>query len=472
MQFSPLPGEGRARYAATGPSLRTWTLALLLAGMTLLSACGGGGNSAASATQPPAALAYATPDAVYVVGEAIAPNTPQVGGGPVAAFTVSPALPAGLELHAQTGAITGTPSAIEAQATYTVTARNAAGSTSVQLRIAVTARGNWVSTAPLLPARHYASVSTLQDGKALAAGGFTNAGVTSGTALYDPAAGTWTPAASMAISRSEHTATVLADGRVLVVGGQAAALGAATATAEIYDPAAGTWVATAAMNEPRMRHTATLLPDGKVLVIGGYDPASGLTFRDTAERYDPATGTWTLLNTRLAFARGQHAAEVLPGGAAVLVAAGVSNLGFIATAELFPLDDSGTTTTLPAQGGSGTVAQSVRLADGSVLVTTEGTTAWRFHPATSTWTTSILSAARLLPVMTALADGRVLLAGGTNLASAEIYDPGTNAWTAAATMATARRAAAATLLQDGSVLVVGGFNNAVGEVDGVERYRP
>src|SRR5205807_1502163 len=58
-------------------------------------------------------------------------------------------------------------------------------------------------------------------------------------------------------------------------------------------------------------------------------------------------------------------------------------------------------------------------------------------------------------------DGKVLITGGHNvrdfLASAELYDPATNAWTSAASMANSRSNHTATLLADGKTLVVGGF---------------
>jgi hypothetical protein len=66
---------------------------------------------------------------------------------------------------------------------------------------------------------------------------------------------------------------------------------------------------------------------------------------------------------------------------------------------------------------------------------------------------------------TLLADGRVLVVGGiqasdevtgTVLASAELYDPVADAWTATAPMAVARAKHAATLLADHRVLVTGG----------------
>ena len=62
---------------------------------------------------------------------------------------------------------------------------------------------------------------------------------------------------------------------------------------------------------------------------------------------------------------------------------------------------------------------------------------------------------------TLLGNGKVLVAGGVSssgyLASAELYDPATNTWSAAPSMNSARYRCAATLLPTGKVLVAGGF---------------
>jgi hypothetical protein len=85
---------------------------------------------------PPSGLAYSENPASYWQTVAIATNSASVSGI-VDSFTVSPALPAGLELSKTTGAISGTPSAIAAQAAYTVTAWNKAGSAKAMLLIGV-----------------------------------------------------------------------------------------------------------------------------------------------------------------------------------------------------------------------------------------------------------------------------------------------------------------------------------------------
>src|SRR6187551_3044262 len=111
----------------------------------------------------------------------------------------------------------------------------------------------------------------------------------------EPKAATWTTTGNMLEARTRsQTATLLLDGRVLVAGGEGASGG--LTSAELYDPSSGSWTATGSMTMIRGGQTATLLRNGKVLVAGGI--GSG-TFgqmqgaRDSAELYDPATGSWS-----------------------------------------------------------------------------------------------------------------------------------------------------------------------------------
>ena len=115
------------------------------------------------------------------------------------------------------------------------------------------------------------------------------------------------------------TATRLADGTVLVAGGFGTS---SQATAERYDPATNTWTSAGSMREGRVGHTATLLPNGKVLVAGGANSTQGGTYLATAELYDPAADGWRPAGA-LAGPRSGHTATPLPDGR-VLVAGGAS----------------------------------------------------------------------------------------------------------------------------------------------------
>jgi len=88
-----------------------------------------------AANLAPTGLSYTTPN-VYTKGTAITALSPTVTGS-VVSYSVSPALPGGLSFNTLTGVISGTPTAVSAATTYTVTATNANGSTYGTLNIAV-----------------------------------------------------------------------------------------------------------------------------------------------------------------------------------------------------------------------------------------------------------------------------------------------------------------------------------------------
>jgi len=99
-----------------------------------------------------------------------------------------------------------------------------------------------------------------------------------------------------------------------------------------------------------------------------------------------------------------------------------------------------------------------------------------YNPASNSWTAAgTLATARYFHTATLLPSGKVLVAGGYGnsgiLDSAELYDPASDTWSAAGTLATARENHTATLLPSGKVLVAGGNGNS-GALNSAELYDP
>jgi WD40 repeat protein len=132
----------------------------------------------------------------------------------------------------------------------------------------------------------------------------------------------WSYTGNLNTGRVLHSMTLLPNGKVLVAGGYTCFPCVEINTAELYDPATGSWSYTGNLNTARINHTATLLPNGKVLVVGGFRNVFDRNSLNSAELYDPTTGKWSntgSLNT----ARDGQTATLLPNGK-VLVAGAVT----------------------------------------------------------------------------------------------------------------------------------------------------
>lgn len=187
----------------------------------------------------------------------------------------------------------------------------------------------------------------------------------------------------------------------------------------------GRWDGVTELDSIRGTAIAVRLEDGRVLAAGG---GVGSLALDGAELYDPDTGTWEATGALRQPRRG-HGAAVL-GDGRVLVAGGVAGGQLLDSVEVYD----------PTSG--------------------------EWSPAAS------MTTPRLAHTLTTLRDGRVLALGGTTpqgsagtgggqtispSASAEIYDPTTDAWEPAGRMSTGRFEHTATRLDNGRVLVVGGL---------------
>jgi hypothetical protein len=88
---------------------------------------------------PPTNLSYGVGFKVFSLNGANQSITPTFSGSALSGCTISQPLPSGLSLNTTTCAISGTPTVLSSQSSYTITATNGAGSTTATLLISVLA---------------------------------------------------------------------------------------------------------------------------------------------------------------------------------------------------------------------------------------------------------------------------------------------------------------------------------------------
>jgi Kelch motif/Galactose oxidase, central domain len=260
---------------------------------------------------------------------------------------------------------------------------------------------------------------------------------------------------TMSDSREGHTATflVLPAGQLLVTGGRDAN-GTVLKSAEIYTLTFG-GAALSTMNTPRVNAAESSVqvyshlgcpPAAPVLITGGSDGVNAL---QTAEVFDPATNTFTLTDqlggSQMNAPRVFHTATV---GGAILIAGGLGAAGVAqASAEVFDFASNKFTLTTDLGGTNMTVARAMHTATGI------GGPYQRCCP------------------------NQILIAGGIDssghaLASAEVFVPGTNTFTAVGSMHSARFDHAAASLSNGKVLITGGEDGSGNTLNTAEIYDP
>jgi hypothetical protein len=198
----------------------------------------------------------------------------------------------------------------------------------------------------------------------------------------------------------------------------------------------------------------------------------------SAEIYDPKTGVWSLVPP-MSVARAFHTAMLLANGG-VLVAGGATTYNGVhgtvtREAEIYS-PQTNSWRPAPAMSAARYAAAAARLPDWRVLVaggwslTTNDdpsmASAEIYDPAANTWTaTGSLNVGRGSLAMAGLPDGRVLAVAGVDpayhvLASTEIYDPGLGTWQTTGRLPVAMERAAMGIMPDGRVLVAGGAIDA------------
>ena len=281
----------------------------------------------------------------------------------------------------------------------------------------------------------------------------------------------------MSVARSGHTATLLPTGQVLMAGGASCTSGCVYLnTAELYDPNSGTFSPTTGnLSTPYTGAAAILLNTGKVLIAGG--SSDGATLNSFAELYDPATSLFTQSGAMVS-PRSSFTATLLQNGN-VLIAGGAAGATELPAAEIY----NPSTGTFASTGSLNIPRQfhtASLLLNGKVLIAGGNSTtnsAELYDPGSGTFSlTGNLGETRWSPTATALPNGTVLIAGGyfmQVLSSIETYDPSAGVFTSQSVFMTVPRTGhATTQLADGRLLLTGGEDATLRVNSSAEIYDP
>ena len=146
------PGKGTIAGTPTAvTAAANYTVSAMVSGGTTTSAA----LSIAVNDVAPSQLSYSASSFTFSATVSSSTLTPKAAGGAVVGWSISPALPAGLDFNTTNGSISGTPTAPAASSSYVVTAQNSGGQSTVTLTIEVDA-------APLINLGHQGGVAAIR----------------------------------------------------------------------------------------------------------------------------------------------------------------------------------------------------------------------------------------------------------------------------------------------------------------------
>ncbi len=276
------------------------------------------------------------------------------------------------------------------------------------------------TAAPMHAVRSYHTATKLTDGRVLIAGGDTTI-----TELFDPVTEQFTVTGALnEVHGYLPAALLLNDGRVMLVAGSLAFF--TPETPEIYNPATGAWTQTPQIPVGVSLFAAVHLPSDTVLAFGGYDGYTSGQAYSSVESYTPQSNSVSAMSPMIV-ARLHESATVMPNNQ-ILILGGSDAYYSVSSTELY---------------------------DASI-------------PGGRSQLSTSLNENRREHTATLLANGDVLVVGGFQsapgygievvLATAELRDHKTAAWSISGNMSVQRFSHTATLLPSGQVLVVGGMS--------------
>jgi len=253
-----------------------------------------------------------------------------------------------------------------------------------------------------------------------------------------------------------------------------------------YNAVTDTWTARPAVNHGTTDFTATLVPSLNTLLIAGGSPGGGTTNRSSL--YNFASGYTLTASGLMTTARINHSAVLLGDGGSVpervfVVGGRPGGSGGFASTEWWD-PGTGTWSSRASMASArwrfgltlftDSMGKQKVLAAGGHNGVDAVASAEVYDPIGNVWTAvaNNMAQARWDHVTVTLPNNKVLVAGGAlstyccaTTETTSIYDPATNTFSAGASMNYKRGSFSGVLLSDGRVLVAGGYGHRSGTTD-------
>jgi hypothetical protein len=296
---------------------------------------------------------------------------------------------------------------------------------TVTAHAAADARDTWSQTAAMAQPRSFHAAVRLADGRVFVTGGWcAPARTPNDSQIYDPRLNRWSAAAvDPAGPRCDPLAVLLRDGRVLVLGG--AVMGGASG--ETYDPIGDRWSSTPVPNAWRGEGgMATALADGRVLIIPSLDDGAAALYDPASNTTAPASSM-----PRAATRQPGNSSTLLPDGRVLVIGVADKRPLHNAPPSVQLFDPVANRWTAAAQLPSGLApGRTTSLRDGRVLVLAN-IAPLIYDSVSDRWLrTGRLRSVAGAQAIDTLADGRAFASGlsARGKLAEDIYDAGSNQW--------------------------------------------
>jgi N-acetylneuraminic acid mutarotase len=392
-----------------------------------------------------------------LISMSVTPSTLENGGSAISSCTIAPALPSGLTIHNTTCVISGTPSSVLSETTYTVTVTNAIGSSTTTLALSVIEKP--YLSFPLSQGGYlnqcigpFKVATTDSAGAFDAVDSTTTIHLSSNSSgaddFYDNSTCSGAPSSTTTIlsgsylSSSFYYRTDTSGVVTLTASDPAGMINQKSNSIEVKSRVANTWLAQPTGATRALRGHSAIWTGSEMIVWGG--AYSTISNTNAGQRYNPLTDAWGPVTSLTSAPTARHSHSAIWTGTHMIIWGGFSSSAYVNTGGLYnPVTNSWQSTSVTSAPTSR--ADHSAIWTGTEMIIWGGTngsvmdTGARYNPSNDSWdgSTSLSGAPSARASHSAVWTGTEMIIWGSTGSGAR-YNPQNDSWTGISSTATNR----------------------------------